>query len=78
MAESHVSLIRENRLIAGVNFLGELAPKLRNNALLIEDRVGSGALFDDAIVLAQLAGLRPDPAHDDNPYNRFIDRALNS
>jgi hypothetical protein len=71
-----VSLIRENRLVAGVNFLGELAPKLRNNVLLIEDRLGCGALFDDAVVLAQLAGLRPDPSHDDNPYNRYIDQSI--
>lgn len=76
--ETHVSLIRENRLVAGVNFLGELAPRLRNATLLIEDREASGALFDDAVVLAQLAGLRPDPSHDDNPYNRFIDQAMSA
>src|ERR1700712_712248 len=69
--EVHVSLIRENRLVAGVNFLGELAPRLRNATLLIEDREANGALFDDAVVLAQLAGLRPDPSHDDNSYNWF-------
>lgn len=74
--EAHVSLIREERLVAGVNFLSELAPRLRNATLLIEDREASGALFDDAVVLAQLAGLRPDPAHDDNSYNRFIDQAM--
>jgi hypothetical protein len=76
--ETHVSLIRENRLIAGVNFLGELAPKLRNSTLLIEDRVASGALFDDAVTLAQLAGLRPDLSRDENPYNRFIDEAMST
>src|ERR1700712_5677868 len=69
--ENHVSLIREDRLVAGVNFLGELAPRLRNATLLIEDREANGALFDDAVVLAQLAGLRPDPSHDDNSYNWF-------
>ncbi len=74
--ETHVSLIRETRLVAGVNFLGELAPRLRNATLLIKDREASGALFDDAVVLVQLAGLRPDPSHDDNPYNRFIDQAM--
>lgn len=36
--EGHVSLIREERLIAGINFLGELPPKLRQTALLIMRR----------------------------------------
>jgi hypothetical protein len=74
--ETHVSLIRENRLVVGVNFLGELSPKLRNATLLIEYREASGALFDDAVVLAQLAGLRPDHSRDENPYNTFIDGAM--
>jgi hypothetical protein len=74
--DGHVSLIREERLIAGVNFLGELAPKLRNAALLIADKTGSGALFDDAVVLARLAGLRPDFSREENPYNAFIDQAM--
>lgn len=74
----HVSLIREERLIAGVNFLGELAPKLRNSSLLIKDRVAAGALYEDAVTLAQHAGLRPDPSHDDNPYNRYIAKAMES
>ena len=74
--ETHVSLIREERLIAGVNFLGELAPRLRNSVLMIEDRLPSGALFDDAVALAQLAGLRPDFSRDENPYNAFIDQAM--
>lgn len=78
LRDSHASLIRENRLIAGVNFLGELAPKLRNAALLTENRIPQGALYDDAVALAQLAGLRPDPSHDDNSYNRYIDRAMGS
>lgn len=78
LRDNHTSLIRENRLIAGVNFLGELAPRLRNSVLLIEDREGAGALYEDAVTLAQHAGLRPDPAHDDNPYNQFIDQAMAS
>jgi hypothetical protein len=71
-------LIRENRLVAGVNFLGELAPKLRHATLLIEDRVGAGALYEDAVTLAQHAGLRPDHSRDENPYNAFIDRTMGS
>lgn len=75
--ETHVSLIREERLIAGVNFLGELAPKLRNSVLLIEDRIAAGALYDDAVKLAQHAGLRPDYSRDDNDFNAFVAQAMN-
>ena len=35
-----------------------------------------GALYDDAVTLAKHAGLRPDPQREDNPYNRFIDNAM--
>jgi hypothetical protein len=48
----HLSLIREKRLIAGINFLAELSPKLRNGALLIEEKEASGATFEDARTLA--------------------------
>jgi hypothetical protein len=54
-----VSLIREKRLIAGVNCLEELPPSLRQAVLLIEDRVGSGTTYEDAEVLAKYARLRP-------------------
>lgn len=74
--DAHVSLIRQERLIAGVNFLSELAPKLRNSVLLIKDKEASGALYDDAVQLAQLTGLHPDHSREDNPYNDFIDRAM--
>lgn len=74
--EVHVSLIREERLVVGVNFLNELTPKLRNSVLLIEDKEASGALYDDAVTLAKHAGLRPDFLHEDNPYNTFVDQAM--
>ena len=38
---AHVSLVRENRLIASVNFLAEVPPKLRHSVLLIKDKVPS-------------------------------------
>jgi hypothetical protein len=50
--EAHASLIREERLVAGVNFLGELSPKLRNAVLLIKDKQAKGATADDAETLA--------------------------
>jgi Sodium:sulfate symporter transmembrane region len=37
-AGGHVRYIRENRLIAGANLLGELPPNLRQAALLIGER----------------------------------------
>jgi hypothetical protein len=55
--ESHVSLIREGRLIAGVNFLEELPEKLRRAVLLIEEKEVAGATVDDAETLARHAGL---------------------
>lgn len=49
--EAHATLIREGRLIAGVNFLDELPPKLRNSVLLIKDKEASGATAADAELL---------------------------
>lgn len=74
--DAHVSLIRENRLIAGVRFLDELPEKLRRRLLTIEDKVIRGALYDDAVVLAKAAGLRPDPLREDNAFNKFLDAAM--
>lgn len=53
----HVSLIREERLIAGVNFLDELPEKLRQSCLLIKDKKLTGALVEDAETIARFAGL---------------------
>ena len=74
--EAHVRLIRENRLIAGVNTLQELTPKLRQSVLLIPEKIPWGTTHDDAVTLAEYARLRPDPTRVDNPYNRFIDEAM--
>jgi hypothetical protein len=57
--ELHQACIREERLIAGVNFLGELPVKLRQGVLLIEDKVPSGAILEDAEMIAQHAGHVP-------------------
>ncbi|HEX3861319.1 MAG TPA: hypothetical protein VHY35_06455 [Stellaceae bacterium] len=53
--EMHATLLHEHRLIAGVNFLDELPPKLRSLALLA-DIIPSGARFDDAEELAHARG----------------------
>src|SRR6195952_3621459 len=57
--DCHVSLIREGRLIAGVNFLGELPEKLRQATLIQSERLSSGTTLHDAETLAEYAGFVP-------------------
>jgi hypothetical protein len=56
----HMALIRQERLIAGVNFLDELPPKLRQGALQVEEKTGQRCTFEDAQTLAQYARLTPN------------------
>ena len=55
----YVSLIRQNRLLAGVRYLAELSPSLQQLLLSIKDIQGHEAVFDDAEVLARYAGFAP-------------------
>lgn len=68
----HVSLIREGRLIAGVNFLEELPEKLRQNCLLIEDKVLTGATVEDAETAARYAGY----GRGTQGFKDFVDEAV--
>jgi len=68
----HVSLIRQNRLTCGVQYLAELEKDMRQAVLLIKDKTGDGCTYEDAVVLANYAGLRPDPLRDDSDYNKFV------
>jgi len=70
--DAHASLIRQERLIAGVNFLDELPEKLRQAVLLIPDKVPQRALHDDAVELAKLRGLVPQT----NEFNDFVREAM--
>ena len=70
--EMHVSLIRENRLIAGVNTLSELPVKLRQAVLLIQEKNGSGTTYEDAEVLAMYRGL----VRGTNAYNEYVRQAV--
>jgi hypothetical protein len=70
--DAHVSLIREGRLIAGVNSLSELPAKLRQAVLLIEDKVASGATLEDAEMLAEYARL----ARGTNGFNELVQDAI--
>ena len=70
--DAHASLIREGRLIAGVNTLQELTPKLRQAVLLIEDKVASGTTGEDAETLASYARLTPRTV----AHNDFVSSAI--
>lgn len=71
----HTSLVREGRLIGGVNSLSELkrkAPELHDRLLLVE-KVASGTTYDDAQTLAQYdCGFAP---HTEG-YDTFIRAAM--
>jgi len=68
----HASLIRQNRLIAGVYTLAELSPKLRQNVLLIRDKVPCGTTFEDAVILARYKKLEQSTVG----FNDFVKEAL--
>lgn len=70
--ELHANLIRENRLIAGVYTFAELSPRLRQNVLLIPDKVPSGTTFEDAVLLARYKKLDQSTVG----FNDFIKDAL--
>lgn len=70
--EAHIGLIREKRLIAGVNTLGELPPKLRQSVLLIKDKVASGATYEDAETLA----LYERHVRGTNAFNEYVAGAM--
>ena len=71
----HTAPIREERLLAGVNTLSELEPKLRNMCLLM-DKVGRRCTFADAQTLAEYAGLVPERDRADCDYNKFVRAAM--
>jgi hypothetical protein len=70
--DMHISLIREKRLIAGCNFLGELPPKLRQSVLLFEEKIASSARLEDAEMLAEYAGL----IRGTNAFNDHVSAAI--
>lgn len=49
--ELHTSLIRQNRLTAGVNYLAELTPKLQQALLTIKDKTAYRTTLEDARTL---------------------------
>lgn len=67
----HTSLIRQNRLTAGVNFLDE-APKMRNSLLLMQQKFARKATAEDAKVIASYYGLVPGT----NEHTDFIQKSI--
>jgi len=57
--EHHIALIRQNRLIAGVNTLSEVSLPLRQALLTIPEKTASRATYEDAEILARYRGLVP-------------------
>lgn len=76
LREAHVSLIREERLIIGLNTLSELPLRLRQAVLLIKDKDASGALFEDADTLARYSDNFLDRTPDTHGYNDFVTNAM--
>jgi hypothetical protein len=70
--EAHVSLIREGRLIAGVNTLSELPAAVRRSILLIKDNVASGTTLEDAETLAAYERLAKGTVG----FNDFVQGAM--
>jgi len=71
----HTYLIREDRLIAGIDTFANVTPKLRS-ALMTMDITPNHCLYRDAVLIAELSRLRPDPLRADNEYTTFIDQAM--
>lgn len=69
----HSGLLRSNRLIVGVRFLSELPPKLRRNAMLIEEKVAMGAIYEDAVELGRYDCRFPPNTEG---YDAFIKAAM--
>jgi hypothetical protein len=67
----HVSLIRQKRLSAGVNFLDET--KLKNHLLLLEPKLAGGCTADDAETLADYCSGFPRGT---DGYSSYIAQAM--
>lgn len=65
----HIQLIRQGRLIAGVNFLKEVPGRLANHLLLMPEKIPCRTTFEDAETLASFAGI----VRGTNRYDDFVD-----
>lgn len=72
LRDHHISLVREQRLIAAVNTLSELPERLRQAVLSIPTKIAAHALYEDAEVLARYRGLVPNTIE----HSDFISEAM--
>lgn len=70
--DMHARYVREDRLIAGVDVLAELSPKLRQQVLLVPVKVPAGVTYDDAETIAKYEGYRTGT----NAFNDFVFKAM--
>jgi hypothetical protein len=70
--DAHAGLVRDNRLIAGINSLAELPLQLRKEMLLIKDKIPQGCLLEDAKTLAAYAHI-PEAT---NAWHAFLEAAM--
>lgn len=68
---SHSDLLRQDRLVAGINSFDEV-PKHKHNLLLVPNKTASRCNADDAKLLALYEGLLPGT----NAYNDFVQRCI--
>ena len=69
--KGHASLIRQHRLVAGVNSLSEV-PQLAQQLLTMDTKIASHSTADDAKTLAGYTGMLPGT----NAYNHFIETCI--
>ncbi|TQF41153.1 hypothetical protein UNPF46_08515 [Bradyrhizobium sp. UNPF46] len=70
--EHHMPLIRQNRLVAGVNTLSEVPLKLQQALLTIPTKIASRTTSDDAETLAKYKGFTPHTVE----HSDFIHEAM--
>jgi hypothetical protein len=70
--EHHISLIRQERLVAGVNTLSELPLRLQQALLTVPDKVASRTTSEDAEILAKYRGFVPHTIE----HSDFIQEAM--
>lgn len=73
LREHHVALIRQERLIAGVNTLSDVSEKLRQALLTMPEKAVSGTTYEDAMVLASYLEEQPPGTEG---HSAFIKRAM--
>lgn len=72
LRDLHMSLVRQERLTVGCNFMGELPSRLQHAVVLFDNPSMSHTTFKDAALLAQHAGL----IEGTNAFSEFVRQAV--